>query len=222
MYSFRQRADTRVVDEPLYAHYLANTSERSEHPETAAVLASMSADARVVTDEVICGPNDRPVLFLKQMAHHLIDGVPARVLRECTNVLLIRDPAEVLTTIVRQFPNPSMVDIGIARQWLLLEELHTLGQEPAVLDAKRLQDDPSTVLSALCERVGIVWDTAMLSWPAGPKPEDGVWAPAWYANAHASTGFVPHRPKTEPLPEHVRALAADAGEIYHRLLPLAL
>lgn len=29
----------------------------------------------------------------------------------------------------------------------------------------------------------------MLSWPAGPKPYDGVWAPWWYTNTHKSTGF---------------------------------
>lgn len=28
----------------------------------------------------------------------------------------------------------------------------------------------------------------MLSWRAGPKPYDGVWAPWWYAGTHKSTG----------------------------------
>jgi hypothetical protein len=91
-----------------------------------------------------------------------------------------------------------------------------------VLDARRLQDDPERVLSRLCARVGIGWDPAMLSWPAGPKPEDGVWAPAWYANAHATTGFLPHRAKTEPVPDHVAALAAEAAPVYRELLALAL
>ena len=222
MYSFRQRADTRVIDEPLYAHYLATTSERSDHPMTEAVVASMSPDADVVADTVICGPCDRPVLFCKQMAHHLVDGVPARVLTDCANVLLIRDPVEVLTTIVHQLPRPSMVDIGIARQHDLLDELRDMGQDPAVIDARRLQDEPERVLTDLCRRVGIAWDPAMLSWPAGPKPEDGVWAPAWYANAHRTTSFLPHRPKTEPLPEHVAALAAEASAIYDGLLARAI
>jgi hypothetical protein len=62
----------------------------------------------------------------------------------------------------------------------------------------------------------------MLSWPAGPKPEDGVWAPAWYANAHTTTGFLPHRPKSEPLPERVAPLAEEAGAIYRELVELAL
>src|SRR3954452_7721548 len=222
MYSFRERSDTRVVDEPLYAHYLATTDARSEHPMTAEILASMSADAEVVADTVILGPTDRPVLFLKQMAHHLVAGVPERVLTGCVNVLLVRDPVEVLTTVVAQLPDPTLADIGIARQLELLQELGALGQDPPVLDAKRLLDDPEGVLTRLCGRVGIPWDPAMLSWPAGPKPEDGGWAPAWYANAHATTGFLPHRAKTEPVPGHVAALAAEASAVYRELLPLAL
>jgi hypothetical protein len=222
MYSFRQRADTRVVDEPLYAHYLATTAARSDHPLTAEILASMSADTDVVADTVICGPTDHAVLFFKQMAHHLVAGVPRRVLTECVNVLLVRDPVEVLTTIVRQLPEPTLADIGIARQLELLQELRDLGQDPPVLDATRLLDDPEGVLTRLCGRVGIPWDPAMLSWPAGPKPEDGVWAPAWYANAHATTGFLPHRAKTEPVPDHVATLAAEASGVYRELLPLAL
>jgi hypothetical protein len=222
MYSFRQRADTRVVDEPLYAHYLATIAERSDHPLTAEILASQSPAAEVVADTVICGPTDHPVLFFKQMAHHLVPGVPTRVLTDCVNVLLIRDPVEVLTTIVRQLPEPSLADIGIARQRELLDELREMGQDPPVLDATRLLDDPERVLRELCRRVGIPWDPAMLSWRAGPKPEDGVWAPAWYANAHASTGWQPHRPKTEPLPEHVEPVAAEATRIYRELVALAI
>jgi Sulfotransferase domain len=222
MYSFRQRADTRVVDEPLYAHYLSTIPDRSEHPGTADVLSTMSSDARVVTDQIILGPCDRPVLFFKQMAHHLVDGVPDDVLRRCVNVLLIRNPREVLTTIVKQFPNPVMRDIGIVRQLELVGELTATGQHAAIIDARLLLESPERVLRQLCGRVGISWDPAMLSWPAGPKPEDGSWAPHWYQNAHASTGFGTYRAKTEPLPAHVAELAAQADVAYRALLVDAL
>jgi hypothetical protein len=222
MYAFRQRADTTVVDEPLYAHYLATVPDRSEHPGTSEIIASMSADARLVTDEVILAAGDRPVRFYKQMAHHLVPGVPPEVLTECSNVLLIRDPTEVLTTIVEQLPRPVMRDIGIARQVALYDELVALGQDPPVLDARLLLLSPAAVLAQLCERLGIEWDDAMLSWPPGPRPEDGVWAPHWYQNAHASTGFATYRAKAEPLPAHVAELAAEAAALYERLVPLAM
>ena len=52
MYAFAQRADTRVVDEPLYAHYLSVTG--AEHPGREAVLAAQSASA----EEVVRKAND--------------------------------------------------------------------------------------------------------------------------------------------------------------------
>jgi hypothetical protein len=62
----------------------------------------------------------------------------------------------------------------------------------------------------------------MLSWPAGPKPEDGVWAEHWYASTHRSTGFESGHPSTEPAPEHLRGVVAEARPLYERLSEFAL
>lgn len=58
----------------------------------------------------------------------------------------------------------------------------------------------------------------MLSWEAGPRPEDGVWAPHWYESVHRSTGFQPYAPKTGTLPEHLEDLLAECETIYARLI----
>jgi Sulfotransferase domain len=51
---------------------------------------------------------------------------------------------------------------------------------------------PEATLRSLCSAIGMPWDAAMLSWRAGPKPFDGVWAPWWYKTAHSSTGSLAH------------------------------
>src|SRR3954465_11960194 len=71
MYSFAQRADTRVIDEPLYAHYLRVSG--AAHPGRDEVLAGQENDGASVVRDVILGLCDKPVLFLKQMAHHLVE-----------------------------------------------------------------------------------------------------------------------------------------------------
>jgi hypothetical protein len=219
MYSFAQRTDTRVVDEPIYAHYLRVSG--AEHPGREEVLAAMESDGETVVRDVILGESDRPVVFFKQMAHHLV-RIDHSFLAECANVLLIRDPAEVLTSIVRQIPQPKLDDIGIEKQHELFDELRALGQDPPVLDSRELLLDPEGVLTQLCARLGIPFDAAMLSWPAGPRPEDGVWAPHWYDNVHRSTGFAPYRPKSEPPPEHVSPVLEAARPHYEALYERAL
>ncbi|ARA92933.1 sulfotransferase family protein [Rhodothermaceae bacterium RA] len=219
MYSFRQRRDTRVVDEPLYGHYLRVTG--APHPAPEAVLAALDTDGERVVREVVLGPCDRPVLFMKHMAHHLID-LDLGFLDETVNVLLIRDPRDMLPSLAKQLPEPTLRDTGLARQVALLDDLLARGQDPPVLDARELLLDPPGVLRQLCRRIGLPFDEAMLRWPAGPKPEDGVWAPYWYESVHRSTGWQPYRPKTAPLSEHLRPLLEACRPYYERLYARAL
>ena len=87
MYSFRQRSDTRVVDEPLYGHYLRVSN--AKHPDRDSVLAHMNLDGNAVMDQLLADDCDRPVLFLKQMAHHL-DQLDRAFLARTDNIFLIR------------------------------------------------------------------------------------------------------------------------------------
>jgi hypothetical protein len=219
MYSFGQRADTQVVDEPLYGHYLRVSG--ADHPGRDAVMAAVDCDGERVVRQVILGPSDRPVLFLKQMAHHLVD-LDRSFMSATANVLLIRDPAEVLRSLRHQLATPRLADTGIAVQSELFDELRGLGQDPPVVDARQLLLAPAAVLEQLCSRLGLDPDPDMLSWAAGGRPEDGVWAPHWYANVHRSTGFAPYRAKSGEFPERLRPVLDEARPHYERLARHAL
>ena len=220
MYSFAQRADTRAVDEPLYGHYLAVSG--AEHPGNGELRDLLDPDGERVCREVILGRYDRPVLFLKQMAHHLVGDLDWSFLEQTVNVLLTRDPEQMLPSLNVQVPGPTMRDVGYDKLARLLDYCEAAGQAVPVLDSRDLQNDPEGVLRKLCERVEIPWDPAMLSWPAGPKPYDGPWAPYWYHNVHKSTGFAPYKAKTAPFPEELKPLLAECAPIYERLSALAL
>lgn len=220
MRSFSQRSDTRAVDEPLYGHYLETT--RAPHPGLDELVQVLETDYETIVNEVILGPCDRPVLFLKQMVHHLTPGVDLDFLDGCVNVMLIRDPEEVIASLVHQLPEPTILDVGIDRQVELFRDLRSRGQDPPVVDSRYLLMDPEGVLRQLCSRIGIEWDSAMLSWPAGPAPEDGVWAKYWYDSVQDSTGFAPYVKKEVTVPEHCRELLPEARAFYEELLDHAL
>jgi hypothetical protein len=219
MYSFAQRADTRVVDEPLYAHYLRVTG--IEHPDREAILAAQDQDGDRVVRELVLGEWDRPLVFFKMMAHHLVQ-LDRGFLRQVTNVLLLRDPREMLVSLSKVIPQPELSDTGLPEQAQVFESLSVAGPPPPVLDSREVLLDPRGVLADLCERIGVGFDEAMLSWRAGPRDEDGVWAPHWYAQVHRSTGFEPWRARTEPLPEELEPLYAQCMPIYERLMEHAL
>ena len=219
MYAWRQRSDTTVVDEPLYAHYLSR-NDRS-HPGAAEVIASQSTDADTVINDIILGPCPTPVLYVKQMAHHL-RGVDRTHLRHTENIILTRDPREMLTSLSVQLPHCDLRDTGLVECVELLDAVLAEGGRPLVIDSQVLLRDPATILAQVCAHVGVEFEPAMLSWPPGPKPEDGVWAPHWYANVHTSSGFAPHQPKDRDVPTRLRPVLAQAIPLYDRLTDYAV
>jgi hypothetical protein len=77
-------------------------------------------------------------------------------------------------------------------------------------------------LRELCVRIGLEWDAAMLSWPAGPRPEDGPWSRYWYENVERSTGFSPYRPSDREVPDTCRELLAECRAFYDELKSSAI
>jgi hypothetical protein len=216
MYSFAQRPDTRVIDEPLYAHYLSRSPARSYHPAAEEVIRTMECDGRRVVQEVLLGDHDRPVVFFKNMAHHLVE-LEWDFLDHLSNVILTRDPRDMLPSYAAVVELPTLADTGYAVQVQLLEHLTGRGRPPAVLDSSLLLQDPEPILGELCRRLGVTFDPRMLSWEAGPRPEDGVWAPHWYAGVHRSTGFAPYRPKRDPVPHRLQPLLDQCRPLYETL-----
>ena len=104
----------------------------------------------------------------------------------------------------------------------ILDALLAGGEQPIVIDSKTLLLDPPQVLTKLCERLGLGFDPAMLSWPSGPKPEDGVWAKHWYDAVHRSTGWARWKPKDDELSPKLTPVLEESLELYGRLLPYAL
>jgi len=215
----RDNCQDRVVDEPLYGHFLRVTG--TEHPGREEVLATVDCDGDRVMRELLTPAPDAPaVLFMKQMAHHLVD-VDTAFLRDTDNIFLIRDPAQMLPSLTIQLPQATLADAGLKTQWKLYDSLVNAGQNPAVVDARELLLDPAGVLQQLCAHLEIPWLEEMLGWPAGPRTEDGVWAKHWYHAVHRSSGFAPYRHK-DSFPPHLEPLLAECAPWYQKLFNHAL
>lgn len=220
MYAFAQRNDTKVYDEPLYAHYLSKSPAVAYHPGADDVLDSLDHDGNKVV-EMMLNHKETPVVFFKHMAHHLIE-LDWSFMKQCVNVILTRDPKEMLPSYAEQVEMPSLYDVGYSSQVEVMNYLKEQGQSIVVLDAKQVLLNPKKVLAALCHSINIPFDENMLSWEAGAREEDGSWAKYWYHNVHRSTGFAPYRPKTAPFPERLKPLLAACQPLYDQLNELAI
>lgn len=199
MYSFGSRTDCTVTDEPLYAHYLARTG--LDHPLRDEVIASQPTDPAVLTG-LLTGSASTPLWYQKHMAHHLLPSLGTAWLRHLRHLILLRHPRAIIASYQRRRAAFTAADLGIGQLAEIVDHLDEHGLDAVVLDTDALLADPATVLQRVCARLAIPWDPAMLGWPAGPKPCDGVWASHWYDAVHASTGFSAPRPIPENVGEH--------------------
>lgn len=217
MRSWEQRPDTYVCDEPLYAHYLKVTGV--DHPARDEIIAHHESDWRKVATWLTGPiPNGRSVFYQKHMAHHLLPEISRDWLGMLTHCFLIRDPREMLASLLRVYPAAGLPDTGLPQQAELFQcECERLGHAPPVLDARDVLLAPRAALSRLCERLSLSFHDDMLRWPPGRRETDGIWAPHWYAAVEQSTGFEPYRARTElPGSEHA-SLLDDCTRLYETM-----
>lgn len=216
MRSWENRPDSIVVDEPLYAAYLAETG--LDHPGRDEVLADGVTDWREVVEHLLGPvPDGTRVFYQKHMSHHLLPSIDRAWVRRLVNILLIRDPRLVVASYVKSRSTVTPDDIGLPQQVELFDELVAAGMPPLVIDSADFLRAPGAYLRAVCDHVGLTFADAMLSWPAGPRDSDGVWAPHWYDAVLRSTGFEPYRPREVSL-EGEPAAVADACRDHYELL----
>lgn len=217
MRSWGNRPDTYVSDEPFYAHYLAQTGKK--HPGAEEVLALHEQDWRKVV-AWLTGPipENRSVFYQKHMTHHLLPGMDRGWLEQVQSCFLIRDPREMLTSLVQKLDRPLLEDTGLPQQVEIFELVRDrTGRIPPVIDSKDVLLDPERILSLLCRALGVEFSREMLVWPSGPRETDGVWARYWYHAVEASTGFRAYRPKADPVPDRLTDLYEQCLE-YHAVL----
>jgi hypothetical protein len=217
MRSWGNRPDTFVCDEPLYAHYLSR--REVDHPGVREVLEHHERDWRKVVDWLTGPiPEGKGIFYQKHMTHHLLPHIDRGWMERLTHAFLIRDPREMLTSLVRHMARPRLSDTGLPQQVEIFEWVRErTGRIPPVLDAEDVLNRPEIALRSLCAAVGVEFSSCMLRWPPGPRPTDGVWARHWYKSVETSTGFRPYRPKPDPVPEGMEEIHSECQALYRVL-----
>ena len=217
MYSFAQRSDTRVLDEPLFGHFLKHNGV--DRPSRDEVLRTMPTSKREALATLAHEPSD-DVLFLKHMANHLegldwndVDGPDHR------HVILTRHPDGVLPSYLAHIDRPTLLDLGYAHQHCILNHA---GERAEVVTAESLFAQPEATLRALCNALDLPWQPGMLAWKKGGRPEDGVWAQYWYECVHQSNGWEPRELQHGKVPESLAELRGTCLEHYLALQARAL
>lgn len=221
MYAFGARGDFAVRDEPFYAAYLARTG--LDHPMRSQILAAGDTDPDRVA--ALCAappPPGKAHCYQKHMTQHMIAGFDRGWFGAVAHVFLIRHPARVLASYAAKRESPTLDDIGFRQQAEIFDQVRGLGMPWVVIDSFDVRQAPEPMLRRLCAALGTPFDPAMLSWPAGGHPDDGVWAAHWYDAVHRSTGFAGPEGALPALPPDLQAVCEAALPHYRQLRAHAL
>ena len=204
-----------VLDEPYYGYYLKNARLGIDHPSQEQIMELMECDHQKVTAHIniLAKTND---VFVKGMAHHLLMDKPHFIL-DWENIILVRDPEKLISSFSKVISNPTLNDIGLKKASELFSFLKENGKMPVVIESDELMKNPESYLRKICGEIDLPFSENMLRWKAGGIPEDGVWAPYWYSNVHATTGFEIQQNKSAKVPTHLEPLLKEALPYYEIL-----
>jgi hypothetical protein len=220
MRAWENRLDTVVWDEPLLAPYTFHTKEKTVVPHNELFAHHETNWVKVVKQLTAPLPKGKTISYQKHQPDTLIEEIIGLewINKQFTNCFLIRNPQEMLPSFLKSFPLRTLKQTSWPQLKRIFEYVHSkTGVIPHVIDTRDLQDNPRHTLSLLCEALGVEFTETMLSWPAGKRPSDGIWAKYWYGTVEKSTHFQPYQPKPKSVPDNFLGLLEQCDEIYQQL-----
>ena len=220
MRSWESRADTRVIDEPFYAHYLQRTGYA--HPGAEEIIGSYDTDWRRVIEGLMASDGAQ-IFFQKHMTQHMLEHIDRSWITKVSNCFLIREPRRVLLSFAKVIPNPRLDQTGFPQQVEIFNHVReATGKVPPVIKARDVLVNPEVALPRLCAALDVPFDPAMLRWRAGKRESDGIWAKHWYARVEQSTGFAPYHEDDTPVPESLQGLLNQCERLYEHIAPFSI
>ena len=222
MRSFGARADCAVSDEPFYGCYLKQSHE--PQPMAAEIIADMDCNwesvAAAMQGDV---PGGKALWYQKHMPHHMIYEIGVGDFPDHRHAFLIREPERVIASYANKRVTITFDDLRYDRQATFFEQVMARdGEAPVVIESAAFLHDPDGHLRALCAKLEIAWDPAMLSWRTGIHDTDGIWASHWYDRVISTTGFGKPQGAKPQLDDDAAKLAAECRPFYEAMLAHAI
>ena len=221
----RQRGDLTCFHEPFGewwyegdgAPWPRKTPESPHRPEI-----TFESVWRTLTEAAETGP-----VFAKDFGHYICDHWSDTLLDRITHSFLIRDPAKVVTSVQKRWPDVHLREIGFAELRALFDEIHRrTGHVPPVIDSDDLLRDPAGIVAAYCDAIGLPFLPEALTWEPGDRAAvswyDGG---SWHDKLASSTGLKPQEPgyvAIEDAPLRAQELYALVKEHYDYLYDFRL
>ena len=187
----RMRGDFACFHEPFgEAWYRGEDARWPRRPPNQPPVQGLNFNSvwQMLSDASRRGP-----VFVKDFAHYAQHLWNSDFLSRFKHSFLIRDPAKVVSSMYRHWPEFLEQEIGFAEQRDLFDRLCDRdGDTPPVIDSDDLLEDPAAMIKAYCAATQIEFIEDALTWEPGDRSEvswyDGG---SWHENLRNSSGLQP-------------------------------
>ena len=161
-------------------------------------------------------------VFAKDFGHYIEDYWSDDLLDRITHSFLIRDPAKVVTSVQKRWPDVHPKELGFAELRALFDEVtRRTGQHPTVIDSDDMLANPEAVIAAYCRGVGIPFIKNALKWPPGDRSAVSWYdSGSWHEKLQDSDGLKPQKPGFTDIstaPDYAQELYAQVKPHYDYL-----
>lgn len=186
LYSFAQRDDATVSDEPLFGYYLGFSG--IEIPFRKQVLEKMEIDPVKIIDMLVNCDLNKEILFIKNKSDQAV-GLQWDFMTSFDNVFLISHPKRMILSNDQEKEEQQLLDTCYEVQYHQILYLIQLGIEPIVIDSDDLIKNPDVILSSMCAKLGIPFQSKMLKWEKSEKEVESLPSRNWCKNMHNTSSF---------------------------------
>lgn len=205
------RGDFLVFGEPYCQIYLKY--REANYSKIAAV-----SEFEILTKGILAASKTKNV-FVKEMAHHVIDYIDGDLIENSVNTFLIRHPQFSVPSLYKILDNYTDEEAGFEKQLQLFEWVRAKsGRVPIVIDGEILRQSPATVVKGYFDALGLDPMLEALNWNEGSR-QDWVSREAWHRQAINSTKFLPNSTAIDldMYPARVRETVERFAPIYEHM-----
>jgi hypothetical protein len=216
MYSFAQRPNCEVIDEPFYAAYLKKKDLNHPGKMKTLKLYPNSFGGSIQRVQQFISSSEAKEVYIKNMAQHMVN-VNWDWAREAIHIFWIRHPRKVIRSFSKVLPDVILSDIGIEEQVNQWKSIQKFSGPKIIVNSDEMLSEPEKTFPIICDAIGIPFFKEMLCWPQGRKEYDGAWWPYWYSNVHKSSYFEKGSKLGNPLEKKYSKIEIEALEYYMEL-----
>jgi hypothetical protein len=196
--------DVTLIHEPFTDTYYFGPERKSARYGDLLQPASAGGCAAEAVNDRLRKAGLANTVFIKELAFQGEPFIDDDIIAQATHTLIVRRPAVVASSLKKLKPDFSEDEFGFRAADRIWKRCLRAGKHVMVVDGDHFRAEPCAILTEVCMRIGVVFNTSMLAWENGAikqwEPHERESQAKWHRTLEDSKTILPPAPlQPDPL-----------------------